>query len=210
MGKPAGKTYYIAMEHGTPIYVTSLNKKRTLMRILAAAMMFSVILYVVVAWFLSVQPEAAPPTEAGTMLRIPLGVVSICIGLAVIALRTILFSRERLERQLAAPPNLEKAAVNPQTRKVDPALLESLKTMTEAEQKLISLITWYQTPYIVMLALSESIAIFGLVLSIVSKSPFEMLPFAVVSLFLVIRTAMHPAILIDEAESVLQRLHRTF
>ena len=208
MCNPLISTYDDPMDRNTPIFETTLRKKRTLMRILAAAMAFSVVLYGVIAWFLSAQAEVAPPAEPGIALRVPLGAVGIFVGLMTIALRTVLFSRERLEARLAAPADLEKAAVNPQTRKVDTALLERLRTMTEAEQKLIGLIAWYQTPYIVMLALSESIALFGLVLSILSKSPFEMIPFAVVSLFLIVRTAMHPSILVDEAESVLQRMLR--
>lgn len=199
------------MEQGTPLFISTIKKKRALLRILALAMMVSVIAYMAVAYMLSMQAEAEqPPTEAFVALRLPLGVLGILIGLASIAIRMAGFSRERMEARLAGAPNLEKAARNPQTRRVDTALLEQLKTLSEHEQKIIGFITWYQAPYIVMLALSESVALFGLVLAILARNPFEMLPFAAVSLFLIVRTALHPNTVMEQAESILQRMNRSY
>lgn len=198
------------MDQGTPIFLSTLKKKRTLLRILAVAMMVSVVIYTVVAWFLSVQAEADPTAAKSIALRLPLGIVGIVTGLASIAVRIVWVSTERMERRLAGAPDLERAAIHPQTRKLDHELLESFKTMTLPEQKIIGLMTWYQVPYIIMLALSESIALFGLVLAILSRTPSEMLPFAAVSLLLIIRTALHPGIVLDQADSILQRMPRPF
>ncbi len=176
------------------------------MRIIAVAMIVSVGMYVAIAWFLSIQPEAGPPPVGPPPLRLPLAVAGIVVSLAAVGYRFALFTDERIESRLRGPIDLTRAALDPKTLKTDPALLESLQTMSEAEQRTISFLAWYVTPYILQLALGESVVLLGLVLAMVSKNPFEMLPFAVISVFLIIRAAMHPGLVLNQVKSILNRM----
>jgi hypothetical protein len=78
--------------------------------------------------------------------------------------------------------------------------VEQLKTMSEAEQKVACLLTWYMPRYILMLAFNESVAMFGLVLTILNRNLMDMLPFAAASIVLNALTFLHPKSVLETAE----------
>ena len=73
---------------------------------------------------------------------------------------------------------------------------------------MVGLLNWYSTPYIILLSLNECVAIFGLVLTVLTYRPVEMLPFLAAAAFLNARLYPHPRRTVEEAESLARNLLR--
>jgi hypothetical protein len=180
-------------------YQAHVAKQLLNMKTIGAAIIISVPVYIVAGFLIIKDMGQGEIATSGLNLKLPLMAVGCLVAFISIAIRLYVVSNEQLEKTLAAPLNLERAARRPKTGSVDTVLLNQLEAMSEAEQKVVCLMMWYQTRYILMLAFNESIVLFGLVLAIVNRNVMEMVPFAAASIFLNGLTFLHP-------KSVLRRV----
>jgi hypothetical protein len=136
-------------------------------RILHAALCMSIVIYVVVAYVVSSQPQTAPPSE--TALAIAEDPLSSPIFIALAAVAALMVAALPTIRSKLLPPRAVAAGLN------DPIGEPSSPNASRALAKL-------QSGLIVSWALCEAIAIYGLVLSMLAKEFWPVMPFAAVGL----------------------------
>lgn len=188
----------------TTTYEDVLNRRLRVMRMLWFAFSGSVLIYLAVGYLVTMAGRPAPPNIA--VLRLALDAVGVITALGVIVFKMVAFTREQVSKRLAEPARLEQIAGTPNTGEPDAAVVERLRSLSEKEQKLLGFIAWYQIRFILVLALNESIALLGLVLTILTGSPSEMLPFLGVALFLNARMFFHPQQMVEDAELAAERM----
>jgi hypothetical protein len=153
------------------------------MTIIWGAFMAATVIYVFLAWIMFGQAE---PTIADAEASLPapvapiLGVLAFLVILASIFVERWWFSGARILAQLARPAAFDRlasargsaagAATGP-----DRAAFERLG---EGERKLACLVPYYQTGMIVLWAMREAVAVFGLVAAIVTGEFAVVVPFA--------------------------------
>lgn len=151
-------------------------------RVIWVGLTAPIVVYVVVA-FLVTDP-AASAQEPLLALQAVLIVVALIAGTVSLLLPRFLLSDERLQRVLRDDPALEDLARDPQTGKVDEERRRKIEALSTQERKLLRLPPVYLTQLIIRLALTETVAIMGLVLAIISNSPQLVVPFAALALVL--------------------------
>ncbi len=174
---------------------------RFIMTILWAALIASVGIHVLAA-YLATQGQPAVAIAEPVWV-----VMSLCAaGAAVASLLVPRWSpsNERILRVMRKDIDLRELATNPQSRILDESRLEGLRSLSEHEQRLVGLTRMYFTPFILGMALSEAVAIFGLVLAILGRSPENMLPFAAAAILLMVTKYPNFNSLFERAE----RVHR--
>lgn len=169
-----------------------------IMTILWAALLASVFIYIVVGFFITGDRE---PTELDGTLVVIMAVCALGAGGASFILPQMMFSPERIRKHMReTEPDLEALAKDPQTQQVDEDKLESLKTLSEVEQRLVGLPALYFAPFILGLALAESVAIFGLMLTFMGGDMTYMLPFCGAAIVLMIMRYPRLDPIFDRAE----------
>lgn len=159
-------------------HVRSVQQKALL---IYCALFASLAIYVVVAFL--VMDGAATPGSAGENLRIPLTLAAISTGGASILLPRFLRSDAMLRRVLDAQPNLARLATNTDGR-TDPDRLRALQTFDDASLRLMAIAQRWMPMQILGCALAESVAIFGLVLALITQQPTQIVPFAIAAAIL--------------------------
>jgi F0F1-type ATP synthase membrane subunit c/vacuolar-type H+-ATPase subunit K len=138
--------------------------------------------------------DAEASTTASTtatdpqILTVALAAVSVVVVAVSFFYQRHAFSESSLKRHLAGP--VATAA--------DP--------LPADEQRLAGLLPYYQTSLIVVWAMRESVAVFGLVLTILHRDPVTVVPFAVAALVLL---AMAPPRVVTFLEGARKLARRT-
>ena len=187
-------------------YEELLKRRLGVLRILWFAMTVSIVTLLVAGYVVSMQGET--PSVPSPLLRLGLDAAGIALALAGIGLKAFVFSRERLEERLKAPVNVEAMATDRESNSFSQSLFDELRTLSDAELRVVGLLNWYSTPYIILLSLNECVAIFGLVLTVLTYQPVEMLPFLAAAAFLNASLYPHPRRTVEEAESLARNLLR--
>ena len=159
---------------------TLIDRRQKVLTILWAALTFSVVPYVVVPIALSYQPGVFSPPELPAIFRpVMIGIAGIAGALSFL-LRFLLLSDRRLMNIWAS--DLE-AKRHPRGEG-DRASLEILATLPEKELRLFSLFHPFFQATILRCGLADAIGIIGLLLSLLEKSVYTILPFVLISLAL--------------------------
>ena len=122
-------------------------------------------------------------------LTVPLAVLSVAVAIGSLWVADLLLTLNRPAQRFAEKPDPENLARDPRTGYLDPKRLARIKTLSEYEQRMLSLVSLIFIPFLVRLAFAESIALYGLVLSFLSRSPVPVIPFAIVALALNLRVS---------------------
>lgn len=91
------------------------------------------------------------------------------------------------------PANVRALALDPRTRRVDPDRLRRLEALVPAEQQAFGIALRLQTHTIVVLALNEGVAVLGVILSLLTRTPAAILPFALAATVLNLFVFPRPA-----------------
>lgn len=164
-------------------FTSLIRPIRTVRTVVWIALNVAIPLYVAVAWL----QFGAPSTTVGAFshpMALPLVTIAVAAAIAGRVLPSALFPPQRLRDLMSRDADLPELARNPQTRAVDDQRLAALEALPPHEQRLIAVAQASLTPFIVQLALQESVALWGLVLAILSKSAAAVIPFAAVALLL--------------------------
>ncbi|HJK92612.1 MAG TPA: ATP synthase F0 subunit C [Polyangiaceae bacterium LLY-WYZ-15_(1-7)] len=141
--------------------------KLRVQRILWAAMLSTVVIYAFLAWFVASPQAAERGVEAEPMLAIALAVAAVGSTVASFLLPRH-FMKQILDRQQPAieeipDPHAQDVMFRDQVPKTS--------VLTNGGALLREMIPKWQTGFILSLALSESVAIYGLVLAFVGHPP---------------------------------------
>jgi hypothetical protein len=158
-----------------------LGHRMMVLKVIWMALTASILVYAGVGYIVSVNADPKNAGDVPRVFQMSIFAVAVMTALGSVALKTFLFSPGKIEARLVSAKGDDK------------------------EQRLLNLFGWYFPRYIVILALDESVAVYGLVLTLVTLQPSEMIPFMAVALFLNARVFMHPRNTLDEAESILSR-----
>jgi len=129
-----------------------------------------------------------PSSLAGAFshpLTLPLAAAAFAAAIAAQRIPSSLRARQRL----AEAPDLRALERNPTTGAPDESRTRALAALSQHERRLLAAAQASFVPFIVQLALQESIALFGLVLSILSASAAPVIPFATGALLLNLRVS---------------------
>lgn len=143
----------------------------------------SIVFYFGIIYLLIGGQDSDSPTMSGG-LKIALYGAATLVTAASFYLRNYFLSDESLRRFLAKDLNLEELARDPGKDAVDSQKLERLRSLSEFEQKIFSLMYYLQKVTFINLFLNEIIVIIGFVLAFLSGDPGKIIPFGAVSLLL--------------------------
>ena len=171
-----------------------LQSTARILWILWFAMTAAIWLYVAVAFFIA--GSGTRPATPEPMLSWVFAGLAAAMSVASLLLPRLLGSDERLRAALEAPVDLQGLARDPRTGKADPERLQRLERLSAVEQKLLAVPGFVFLPTVLSLALSETVAIFGLVLAFLTRSFDVILPFAIAAtvLNLLLRPSLEPVL----------------
>lgn len=147
-----------------------------------AALTASILIYGLVAYL--VAGRISGPTQVPDLLPLALGGVAILTGAGSWLLARILLSDNRLRKAMRSEPTPEALARDPRRGIVDEERLRKIQLLSSSERKLLLLPRLYFTSLILRLTLNESIAVYGVILALLSHSLTPMLPFAAAAIVL--------------------------
>jgi hypothetical protein len=142
----------------------------------------SIFFYGVIAYLLA--QKSAGPTDLQDGLQLALAGVAVLTGLGSLVVPRILLSDDRLREAMRKEPDPEVLAQHSRPGAVSDERLRQIQSLSSADRKLLQLPGLYFTPFILRLVINESIAIYGLVLALISHSFEPMIPFAVAAIAL--------------------------
>jgi hypothetical protein len=149
-------------------------------RIIWLAFLAAVPAYVCAVYLVDLlHPQTEIPPEAIKLFSKCLVVVSIVAAILAPIVPRWLVSDSRMRQLIDEPP--EALARDAKIGWVSEDLLSKIKTLSPDEKRLYALLAASFAPFMIRLAFNESIALFGLVLALFSRSVLVILPFAVVS-----------------------------
>jgi ATP synthase subunit C len=151
-------------------------------RIIWLGFLFTVLVYVCIAWTFSAQTGSDTGSSPSKTFTILLVILSLLAAVLAPIVPRLMVPDSRLRQLINQPP--EGLARNPRTHTLDEDRLARIKTLTVDEQRLLALVSAMFVGFIVRLAFNESIALYGLVIAFFSRSFVAILPFAIVSLAL--------------------------
>ena len=131
-----------------------------------------------VYWF--VIKQNVQSTADVQQLRLFFPFVAFAEGIASVMIWIYCRSETRIKQKLSAPLNPSTLAM----LRYRPNFLKELESLPQFEQRLCGVISSLAIFFIISLVLNESIAIFGLVASMMSASPEAYLPYAFAALLL--------------------------
>ncbi|MCP4674786.1 MAG: hypothetical protein GY854_04580 [Deltaproteobacteria bacterium] len=148
-----------------------LIKSRTFVsKILWFALTFSILIYVFVAYQVALQNTDTEPAELNAMFKQIMYAVAAATVCGSLIARAVLFSESRLKNMLQSTDEQMSSG-------------ESDK-ISANELRALGLFARLFTPYIVILAINESVVIYGLILSFMAHRGDEILPFALAAIVL--------------------------
>jgi len=153
-------------------------------QILWSALTFSILIYVFIAYKVEANNAESGPAALEPVMLYAMYAVAALTVIGSLVIRSVFFSQTRLKKMLSKEVSVERLALNPQTGQLDQTRAEKIKRMSGNELKAIGLTGQMFTPFIFILALNESVAIYGLILSFLSFRGEVMLPFAAAAIML--------------------------
>ncbi len=152
-----------------------------LQRVIWFALNGSILLYLVI-------PFIVPPmgeTSSWQSMELLFYLFGFVAAASCFALRQYFFSKDSIRSRLATPVTAESLAATQARPGEDTSeKLEQLKELDDYELRLLSLLRWSLMPNIICWALIESIAVLGLVFSLLSGQASNVVPFVVIALLL--------------------------
>lgn len=189
------------MEHSEH-YQQILNKIIKTSRVLWLYLTGAILIYILAAYYVTFSIQEMKP-EAMVLFRYCLYCIGALVAILVLILKRYSTSKKRISAQLNKESKASDFAVKFFTRKLKPDLLKNMISLTEKELKLIGLASRYFMLSVVILALCEAIAIWGLILAWMIK-PLEMLPFAIVSILFCLSIYNGPVRVMEEGKRILE------
>lgn len=172
------------------------------MTIIWAAFMAATVVYVLVAWIMFGQrDQVVSDAEAGLPAPVApiLGVVAFLVILASIFVERWWFSGARIMAKLDAPAAYDRLRAD-QANPAPSISREAFEALPESERKLACLVPYYQTGMIVIWAMRESVAVLGLVGTIILADFTVVVPFAVGALAFLAIKMPRPAAFLAQVE----------
>jgi hypothetical protein len=111
-------------------------------------------------------------------------------------------SNTKLEKFMAQVLDIEQLTKDPRTSKIDDEKLNKLKSISDTEAKIYSLMFEFQKNITISLLLSELVVIFGSTLSFLTGDFSRIVPFTIVSVILCIWMFPKPQSLIKRAQKL--------
>jgi len=161
-----------------------------------------ILIYVLAAYYVTFSIQEMKP-EAMVLLRYCLYCLGTLVASLVLMLKRYSISKKRISAQLNKASKASDFAVKFFTKRLKPDLLNKMISLTEKELKLIGLASRYFLLFVVILALCEAIAIWGLILAWMNK-PLEILPFAAVSILLCLSIYNGPVRVVEVGKMILK------
>ena len=143
----------------------------------------SVFLYVFVSVVLSLGSEGATVEDS---IRFSLMGVAASMTAVSVLIPRYLLSDDRLRNLKHHEPDLSTFSRRAGTQLQDPARVEALTQLSREERNLLAIHPLAMTVMLIGLGSGEGVALCGLVLSILSHQPTDMLPFVLVALSLIV------------------------
>ena len=169
------------MEHSEQ-YQLVLNEIMKTSRVLWFYLTGFILVYILAAYFVRFSIQEMKP-EAMVLFRYCLYGIGTLAAILVLILKKYSTSKKRISLQLNKESKANDFSFKLFSRRLKRDQLKNMTTLTEKELKLIGLASRYFWLLVVILALCEAIAIWGLILAWMIK-PLEIAPFAVVSILL--------------------------
>ena len=157
--------------------------KARVLNLIWGALTFAPLMYVVIAWIIygqtSSTPNEAPLLEVGSGLplkEIGLGMILV-LGFSAIFYQKRAFSGDLLAKKMAGDPVWPPEG-SPMASGSGSGDKEIFERLSDSEKRLAVLWPHYQTTMIVVWAMLEAISVLGLVLTILQRDFYVVIPFA--------------------------------
>jgi hypothetical protein len=183
----------------SPTLSAVLQPMERIRRVLWLAFIGVIAIYVCVAYLMFGARGSMGSVAPRNPLFAPFVIISLLTAAASRWIPASLLTDRKLRELLQRDPDPELLARNPQTGQVDPERLQKIKMLSAREQRLFVAARAFFTPFVVQLAFNEAIALYGLVLSNMSRSFLPILPFAAVALALQLTVSPKLDPLLDRA-----------
>ena len=161
-----------------------LKPYQFLLKMVWVGMTLPILLYVGIVYSIFASAGEPGPEPSHETLEFVFGLVAVSLGIASILWLRSHLSDERLKAKLAHEVNPRTLATNRKTAQVDGGRLLEIESLSEIEQKLLSLASGYHLPFFVPFALNMAIATLGVVLAFLTVNPSKMFPFALAAIVL--------------------------
>lgn len=152
-------------------------------RVIWVVITCSIVFYCVIIYLLIGDQDSDSASMSGG-LKIALYAAAILVACASLYLRKYFLSDRGLRRFLGKEINLEELARVPGKDTADSQKLERLRSLSDFEWKIFSLMYYLQKITFINLFLNEIVVIIGFVLAFLSRDPGKIIPFGAVSLLL--------------------------
>ncbi|MDJ0763551.1 MAG: hypothetical protein QNJ97_11240 [Myxococcota bacterium] len=151
-------------------------------RILLIGLIVSIFVYMYIGYTVANQSDEVVPVNETLTLALTLVAAVTLVGANVF--RFYAFSRERLEKKLRKIyDGLKQGALPPlSTEATNTDRVAAINALPLKERTLFRMFAQVFTPFIIIIAMHESVAIYGLILTFRSYDFMEMVPFAVAAL----------------------------
>ena len=177
-----------------------LKPQRFLPFLLWGVFLLSVMILTGVAFAVPNSALTPPDAEFLPLKFLPVAAL-VCAGLSF-APAALMLNDVRLLRVAKADFNPETFATDPQTGKVNADRLAKVKALAPHEQKLLGVAALYLPAFLLAVACSEAVAVFGLLGAQLSGRPETILPYSAGAALLLIAHFPKLDKYVDRAESI--------
>jgi hypothetical protein len=181
------------------VFASLIQPIQTTRTIIWVALNVAILAYVGVACSLFGVPSSTADAF-GHPLAMPLIALAVANAVAGRVLPPMMLPRQRLHDLLNRDTEPRDLARDPRTGTVDNERLRKLQTLPQREQRLIAIAQASFSPFIVQLALQESVALYGLILAFLSKTAAPLIPFATAALILNLTVSPQLTYVFDKAQ----------
>jgi hypothetical protein len=162
-----------------------LKSQELLLRIFWWVCTLSIIVYIGIAYFLGLRgTNTGGLASTGTQLQLVFSVLAVLVAFLPTLIKCLMLSEKMITKAISREINNEQLATNTRTGQIDQEKLRKIETLNESEKKLLLLSGHYFSPALISLVFNETIAVFGLVLSVVIGKFELIIPFAAAALLL--------------------------
>lgn len=159
-----------------------LKPRVLVMTLLWAVMTFTILFYVGLAYILNAPGQ--PPQPVENRLKLALYLIAGAIAVLSFLLRSRMLSEGHIYDKLKEEVDPQGLATNRETGQIDQERLQTIKSLTPLEMKVIGLSGIYFTTLVLSLAMHEAVALFGMLLAILEQRAEPVIPFAAAALAL--------------------------
>jgi hypothetical protein len=126
--------------------------------------------------------EGLGPSHA--TLEFVFRLVAVSLGIGSVLWWRLHLSDDRLKASLAREVSARSLASNRETGQIDEDLLSKIESLSEFEQRLLSLASGYPLPYVISPVLNVTIVLAGVVLAFLTANTSKMVPFVLAAIIL--------------------------